>query len=353
MKKLLTIVLSLVMVMSMTAVSFADTTTEETTTPTYTDMSTVQFTKNYKKIGGTTAVSPAEIFEFENIKFESAEKTGVEYTEDWAKANLPSIDSVSYEKNAAGSTSMTGTFTVTLPTKYPAVGIYKYSFNEKDKGTEGVTYNSTKMYLVVTVVQDGDSQKRIAAIHCEGADGTKTNQFDNTYAAGSLIVAKNVNGIFGDRDRDFEVTVTFTATEGDTVREAITYANNLTGEDAVSGSIATDAWKDGEATAVIQLKHGESIQFDNIPEGVTYTVEETDETIEADRYEDPAYASSEGADGEIVGAETEQVTITNEKEGAVDTGIILDNGLYIVLLAGALVAAGMFFMKRRQDDYDM
>ena len=95
MKKVLASLLAATMAMSMSLTAWAENTS-------YTDTSTVTFTKEYLSVGDG-AVSPAETFSFENIKFVEAAQTGVDYTEEWAKANLPQISTVTYEKGAAGS----------------------------------------------------------------------------------------------------------------------------------------------------------------------------------------------------------------------------------------------------------
>ena len=64
----------------------------------YTDESSKTFTKIYESIGDG-AYSPAETFEFENIKFEGATETGEGYDEEWAASHLPKISKVSYEKS--------------------------------------------------------------------------------------------------------------------------------------------------------------------------------------------------------------------------------------------------------------
>lgn len=333
MKKIISLLLAFVMVFSLATVAAADT---------YTDASTITFTKNYNA-SGASAVSPAEIFEFENIAFVSATQTGVDYTEDWAKANLPTISTVSYDKGAAGSETKTGTFTVTLPTNYPSVGIYTYSFNEKDNNVEGVTYNATQMKLVVTVVEE-NGLKRVAAIHCEGATGDKTNMFDNTYSAGTLAVTKKVTGNLGDHNKAFEITVTFNANDGDTVMSDITYTNP--GETEVT-TIAGN-WTTKEVK--INLKHNETVTFNNIPEGVTYTVVESDYTSEAaGKYDAASYDFSDETGKLISAGDADTVEITNNKSTTVDTGIALDSAPYFVILAVAMFGMVALVSKKRYE----
>lgn len=349
-----------------------------------TDESTKTFTKVYESVGDS-AVSPAETFEFENIAFVSATETGVGYTEEWATKNLPSIDTVTYAKGDAGKNGdKETTFTVTLPQNYPSVGIYTYSFKEKDNNVEGVDYNDTTMLLKVTVVEDG-GYKRVAAMHCEGTDGTvKTGTFTNTYSAGKLSVKKLVTGNMGDQKKEFKVTVTFNASDNDKVMSDITYSdpdNVDANQQPVTTTIeAGKGWT--TKTVDIYLSHDETITFNNIPVGVTYTVVEenyTDTaTIEENKlgYKAAVYANSDnkttttgsgtisfieeeittgnGADAktttEITGVDADTVTITNEKGVTVDTGISLDALPYLMMLGMSGLGALGFAGKRRKEE---
>ena len=155
----------------------------------------------------------------------------------------------------------------------------------------------------------------------------------NTYSAGSLSVSKKVEGNLGDKKKDFNVTVTFTAPEGKTVAGAITWTD---GETAGSATFT-----DGEATARITLNHDETVTFTNIPYGVTYTVVEDDYTGEG--YDAAKYSEF---DGEINSAKDE-VTITNNKGAEIDTGITTDSMPCIVLM-GIVVLAGVAMIAKRR-----
>ena len=337
MKKLLTIVLSLVMVMSMTAVSFAyvQPTTDAEGNVTYIDESTIVVSKTYKATN-TGTISPAETFNF--TKLTCTDVTDAASGVNTTNAPVPTIGSVTYAAGEAGGENATKNITITLP-EYTSVGVYTYTFSEVDGGTAGVDYHKETIKLVVTVIEQ-DGKVRVAAVHTEKDGEAKSGAFDNVYSAGSLAVSKKVTGLLGDQSKEFTVKVIFTAPEGDTVREAITYT------DGTAKSI--EAGWTGTKEVEIVLTHDETVTFANIPYGVTYTVEENDYT--GDGYDAAKYDGNQNGKIKAAAVSTE---ITNNKGATIDTGIILDNGLYIVLLAGVAVAAGMFFMKRRQDDYDM
>lgn len=332
MKKILAMLLAVMMLLSVASVAMAED---------YTDSATKTFSKEYKLVGDSTAFSPAETFSFGNVTFVSATDTGVGYTEAWANANLPTIDTVSYAKGNAGSADKTKNFTITLP-DYQYVGIYTYQFTEVDNNTAGVTYRTTPIRLVVTVINDGTV--RVAAVHCENTDATtKSGTFENTYSAGKLNIKKTVEGSLGDKNKDFDIKVTFTAPSGDTVKSDITY-NDGTETDTVI--MAGEGWTTKEVT--IHVKHDETVTFTNIPAGVTYKVEETDAALTREGYSAAAYTNGEGT---IAGNETQEAVVTNRKDGSIDTGVMLDSMPYVLVLAvvGAAVIA-LIAKKRRAED---
>ena len=326
MKKLISLALALMLVLSLSTVAFA----AEGEVPTYTDMSTVTLTKEYTLTNSGTT-SPAETFTFSALTC-----TGVTDAADGvtpANAPVPTIASVPYAAGEAGSANKAKNITISLPT-YTSVGVYTYTFTESDGGTAGVTYRSTPITLVVTVIEQG-GKTRVAAVHTED-EGAKSGRFNNVYSAGSLAVTKNVTGIMGDQQKEFTVKVTFTAPTGDTVREAITYVDGTETKTIAAGWTAPQ-----EAT--ITLKHDETVTFTNIPYGVTYTVVENDYT--ADGYDEASYSFDDS--NKKIDSPSDSVTITNNKGGTVDTGISMDAMPYILLLSVACVGLFLFITKKR------
>lgn len=240
--------------------------------------------------------------------------------------------------------------TITLPPvdEFPSVGIYTYTIQPQEGTTAGVAYYTEDIRLVITVIEAADGQRRIAAIHTESGqpgDTEKSNDIEYTYSAGSLDVKKVVTGNLGDRDKEFNVTVTFTAPAGKEMKSVISYT------DGTAKTIETSAWteKDGskQAEVTIALKHDETVTFTNIPYDVTYTVTEADYTSEGYDEEDIVY--SDDANKKIDSA-TDTVTITNNKGTTVDTGVVLDSLPYILLIAVAVVGVVAFIAKKRTTD---
>ena len=253
MKKLIAILLVALLTLGMTSAIFA------AGEPVYMDATATNNTVTITK--KLTANGPEDVtvaYPGDTLAFTAGAGTVTESTLEGTTAPaLPAIPSVTVNEGATSAT-----ITVTLPA-FSAVGIYTYEITETDTNVAGVTYRTDAIKLVLTVVEN-DGKKVVAAVHCEATGETKTDEFENVYNAGSLKVSKTVAGNFGEKDKEWTFTVKFTAPSGDTVNSTIAYGDNKT--------IAA-GW-DGSKEVEVVLKDGESIQFDNVPAGVTYTVTE-------------------------------------------------------------------------------
>lgn len=312
----------------------------------------VTITKKYTVTGSEEKKAPAETFTFTvtpGAKVNGAEKT-VEKSE---ATTIPTMAANSNEKTVAFTVLTedgTGTFTVdvaNLNIKKP--GMYYYTVTETPSNTAGVDYAAKSMIMVITAgyADDGEdsSLSYWAALHDSTNYNDKNSKFENTYTAGSLKVTKKVTGSLGDKDKKFNVDVTFTAPAGKTVKSTITYVNNG------AESIAPDAWKlntttnQYEAKVTVELAHKGSVQFNNIPKDVTYIVEEQD-------YSREEYtATYEGDKSGTIANDVKSTTITNNKgDDNIDTGVILDNAPYILMLAVVAAGAMTLVIKKRREE---
>ena len=328
MKKMISTLLAAALCLGMSTVAFA------AGTDNYEDMNTVTITKNYNATNEDT-ISPAETF---NFTIERTNVTDAAAGVDAENMPLPEIGSVAYGAGDAGSENKSKKITVDLPA-YTSVGIYTYTIKETAGDTAGVTYYNKDITLKVTVIQDTNGKVRVAAVHTEGENEDKSDCFSNEYSAGSLTVTKKVTGNMGDQSKEFTVKVVFTAPEGKTVREAISYTDGTDEK-----TVAVKDWKDGKATAEITLKHNESVIFTNIPYGVTYTVMESDYTSAG--YDAADYEFTD--DSKNIDSASDTVTITNNKGIEVDTGVFVDSLPYIMLLAIVGLGAILFVSRKRR-----
>ena len=313
MKKFVAILLTLMLVLGMTAAV-----AEETT-----DTTTATIKKLYKLTNADTT-SPAENFTLAQIG--NGEVTDGDAT---SAPALGTITGAAFAAGAATVDGLTGDITVALP-EYDTVGVYEYILREVAGSTAGVEYYTGDIKLVVTVVNGDNGKLRVAAVHTEGEGGQKSDTFTNTYSAGTLSVSKTVTGNLGDKDKYFEFKVTLTGETGKTYGE--TYAVSGGSYDTNPTSI-----KIGEETTFM-LKHGDTISIANLPYGVRYTVTET----AADGYT----TTKSGDTGSINAAET-TAAFTNSKTGSIDTGVTTESLPYVVLMGFVVLAGAALLLKRK------
>ena len=312
------------------------------------DMTSVTVKKLYKLEGN--GVSPAETFTLKQTKSEVVD------SEATTAPALGTITGATFGEGAATAEGATGTITIQLPT-YEKVGIYKYTLEEEAGSTAGVTYYGNEIKLVVTVVNDGTGKVRVAAVHTEAENGNggfdsitkdeggKSDTFANTYKANELEVSKDVTGNMGDKEKLFQFHVTFTKKSTEDAPELIKY------EDA-TGKHTIAFGTNGKATVDFKLKDDSELHFTNIPEGVSYTVWE--DSYATDGYK--TYIGSETEDNEDSSAEgtttTEKAAVAfiNHKGGDVDTGVILDNAPYMLMLAVVAGGAMTLVIKKRREE---
>lgn len=312
----------------------------------------VTITKNYKVVGSEEKKAPAETFNFAVTP--GATVNGAEKTVEKSEATtIPAMAANSDEKTVeftALTEDRTGTFTVDVANlNITKPGIYYYTVTETPSNTAGVDYAADPMIMVITAGYADDGEDSTLSywvgLHDSKEFNNKNKPFENTYTAGSLKVTKKVTGSLGNKDKKFNIDVTFTAPAGKTVKSTITYVNN--GEK----SIAPAAWtlntttNQYEATVTVELAHKGFVQFNNIPKDVTYIVEEQD-------YSREEYtATYEDSKSGTIANDVKSTTITNQRgDDTIDTGVILDNAPYILMLAVVAGGAMTLVIKKRREE---
>lgn len=262
----------------------------------------------------------------------------------------------------SNATKDNASITMTLP-RYEKVGIYTYQVKEVDGRTLGMTYDDTTYTLQVRVANkmlDGKidpSGDKVCYVTMK-ADGTKESSVKNTYNSSNLTISKNVEGNMGDRSNGtkFNFKVTLTVPDGKTLNSTITGTNN-----------ADVVWNEGKTvgTVTFQLSHGESFTLMNLPYDIEYTVDEMNGTTtvlnQGDKINDTYQVSYDNHKAGTIGTGEGKIAPTNGVintevtntwgDDNIDTGVILDNAPYMLMLA--VVAGGAVFMvikKRREEE---
>lgn len=252
-------------------------------------------------------------------------------------------------------------FNVKLP-NYGKPGVFVYKLHEKDNGTAGVTYDNNDYYLTVYAFNKADSTAKVEAndlqyavrldrgLKEEDNFEKKVDTINNSYTAEPLTITKTVNGNMGDRTQAFKFEVVFNAPENKTVKSSI----SVSGDHGEVTGVALDdnntfTFTD-TATVKFTLTHGQTMNFLNLPEGVTYKVEEVSVPEGYKTYINNADTPATATEGTIGNT---AVTIGYENvngDNTIDTGVILDNAPYILMLAVVAGGAMTLVIKKRREE---
>lgn len=247
-----------------------------------------------------------------------------------------------------------------LGDKATKVGKYAYKITEVEPSLPGITKDNKTLNMVVSVLNENTNAPDgkyvyYVALREEGSQNKAKGIFNNEYNTNTLTLEKKVKGNFGDLNEKFTFYVTFE--KGNSTK---TYTDILFDKSNTEITITKKNSKDEVKSLVygedyaITLKHGQHVDFTNIPNGVTYTITE-DTSKDGWQYKvslasNPDVALSDAKTEGTVNT-TASVTFVNEHEGQPDMGVVLDNAPYIAMLA--IVAIGgvaLMLNKRRRDE---
>ena len=226
-------------------------------------------------------------------------------------------------------------------------GVYRYTVKEVAGSNTAISYDSTTTYYIDVFVVQGETNLEIGGI-IVSTDGTYSAEagesgnnyankvgkgtIENTWKTHDLTVTKSVTGNQGNKNKEFHFTVTFTGlVDGQTYH----YIENGQAKTFTGGQSAT-----------ITLTNGQSATFYDLPEGATYTVVETE--ANQDGY---TTTYSDGNGTGTIGTADVSVTVTNNKEGTVPTGVLLTIAPFAALMAvGGLGAVVILKRKKEEED---
>lgn len=308
------------MLFSAAAPAFAaDTTTKDPLKPTFKKVVDVQDVDTYQ---------PAETFKF-TVK-------GVDPTENETRNGMKvstgtgtiTAKDVTTDTTKNGDQTYTSAFDLSQLT-FTQPGIYKYEVKETSGTNKDMTYDVSTRYLYVFVKRENGNVKVYDSELVQ--DATKSDTFTNKYGVENefkdLTIKKEVTGVMGDTQKDWNFDLTLTSGSGRS-----TYV--------VKQGNETKTLTSGQ-TYEFTLKSGESIKVENLSTTDTYTVTEDESGL--DNYE----TTGEVKDAKNMAAEDVTETITNKRDEVTPTGIMMMYGPYalMVALAGAL---GLFVAKKHR-----
>lgn len=334
--------------------------------------------KNYKVLKGT---SPDVDFSFTATYMpDKSQPYGDSYT--FAGKTYPvHFDSVAATDATAVSAKDLG---IKIEDFHLPAGPGKYVFEisenipEDSEKVLGVEYDKTKRYLSITVANDAAMSGDFvyyAQLYSEYADGATLgavdkkvagdNAFTNTYGktqdgsdlVHNVVINKQIAGNFSDLTKSFNFTIKLSPADG---KKNDYVGAKVISYDGSTKNVLNQTWSfDNSTEHSISLGRNQSIELENLPEGVVVTVVETDGTeyvvTKSDEAVKNGYAPIGSLNGNTVtatvGNANGSIGFINTKEGTPDMGVVLDNAPYIAMLA--IVAIGgvaLMLNKRRRDE---
>ena len=233
---------------------------------------------------------------------------------------------------------------------FPAPGVYRYNVSVQNPNVSGITSDATTLFLDVLVqdkVGDGNLSVEAYSLHADGAN-EKTAGFTSEYATNNLTLEKQVTGNQGDRSKYFKFTVNITnAVNGTIYTVDLSKAEEHPDAQKTNATSLTAAG--GTVTATYYLKHGQSIVIQGLTSDTDYKITEDDYTT--DGY--TTTNTDNESDGLTTGtkdmpASAHTVTFTNNRQGSVPTGVLLEIAPYIALAVVVIAGFVVLFATRRR-----
>lgn len=290
-------------------------------------------------------IAPAEASELTNTGMPAT--AGVEGAVSLSPSSVNySAEGLSSEDNADGVTkTITAQMSVSLVTsRFAAPGIYRYKITQTPAELDGLNVVYKELFLDV-YVENGNSGlvAKGCTLSTAAGSGSKISGFENKYVTHKLTITKVVAGNQGDKNKDFEFTVTIKGADGETykygtVKNGVTTMNQTTTK---SGATFTET-----------LKHGESVIVYGLSSEDKFAVTEAD--YHGDGYK-TSYKIGDGTNStegssiaeEAIGAYDTTVIFTNTKDATVPTDVIRTVAPYVAIVAFAAVMGVVFFRPRR------
>ncbi len=241
--------------------------------------------------------------------------------------------------------------------KFTKPGIYYYRLTEQAHGISGLS--TAPLYLLKVSVAneseaepDGQHFKLEYAILAEKETGTKAELVTNEYTTHSLTVTKRLAGDFASYGDSFDFTLHITDPDTENHMASVTLRTGPA-DDELSGPGTVYTLENGEKEIKVTLKGNEQLEVTGLPEGATYTIDESG--TDAAKYTSTTWVFPGGTGTgtslgqQTIGAADAAITVTNTRDAVTPTGLLLDAAPYGAMLALAVGSGAVVFRKRRCD----
>lgn len=300
------------------------------------------------------AMVPTVMFNYSIAPADSSEcasTSGMPVTPGVPDAVSLSPDSVNYSDKKLKLEKADGTTTITAPlsavldvSKFTAPGIYRYKITQQKPALDGLNVTNGALFLDVYVENNGTGYVvKGCTLSAEAGSGKKTDGFVNDYATHKLTIKKIVAGNQGDKNKDFQFTVSLSGATGETYK----YVKVKKDGTSTPGDVANSG-----STVSVNLRDGDYIIFYGLSLEDTYAVTEGDYKKEG--YETSYKIGETGNETKSntisakgIGTSDTTVTFTNTKEATVPTDVIRTVVPYAAIVAFAAVMGVVFFRPRR------
>lgn len=264
--------------------------------------------------------------------------------------------SVNFSNKGLTSTENTGEKTKTITAKlsaeiktslFKAPGIYRYKITQEKPVLDGLNVTHGVLFLDVYVENAENGGSGYVVNGCTLSDkpssGRKAAGFENVYATYKLTIKKVVAGNQGEKNKDFQFTVSLSGVAGETYKCVKVKKDGTSTDENVANS---------GSTASVNLRDGDSVTFYGLSSNDTYAINEAD-------YSSAGYKTSykigdsateeegKAIDATSIGASDTLVTFTNTKDVTVPTDVVRTVVPYVAIVAFAAVMGVVFFRPRR------
>ena len=270
---------------------------------------------------------------------------GVDGAVSLSPASVNYSDKKLMHENADGTTTITAQLSAVLDaSEFTAPGIYRYKITQQKPVLDGLNVTHEALFLDVYVENNGTGYVvKGCTLSAEAGSSKKTDGFVNDYATHKLTIKKIVAGNQGDKNKDFQFTVSLSGATGETYK----YVKVKKDGTSTPGDVANSG-----STVSVNLRDGDYIIFYGLSSEDTYAVTEGDYKKEG--YETSYKIGETGNETKSntisakgIGTSDTTVTFTNTKEVTVPTDVIRTVVPYAAIVAFAAVMGVVFFRPRR------